>query len=175
MDTQLDPAAGGATRPVKAPPCGVVIFGAGGDVTKRLLMPALYTLARGGRLSNKFALIGIDRSEKSHEDFREELADGVRRFVSDTAEASVAEPFDAKTWDFLAARMIHVDGNVLQPELYGRLAEALKTIETEHGTGGNVIFYLAVASSLFGPVIDGLAASGLMEEQNRRWRRVLIA
>src|SRR6267143_4339500 len=174
MDTQLDAAAGRATRPTKAPPCAMVIFGASGDLTKRLLMPALYNLARAGRLSDKFALIGVDRSEKSHDDFREELADGVRRFVSDTAEASVAEPFDAKTWGFLAARMTHVDGNVLQPELFGRLAEALKTIETEHGTGGNVIFYLAVASSLFGPVIDGLAASGLMEETNGRWRRVII-
>src|SRR6266853_2776212 len=174
MDTQLDPAAGRATRPTKAPPCAMVIFGASGDLTKRLLMPALYNLARAGRLSEKFSLIGVDRSEKSHEDFRKELAEGVRRFVSDTATASVAEPFDAKTWDFLAARMTHVDGNVLQPELYSRLAEALKAIETEHGTGGNVIFYLAVASSLFGPVIDGLAASGLMEETSGSWRRVII-
>ncbi len=174
MDTQLDPATGRMTRPTKAPPCAMVIFGASGDLTKRLLMPALYNLARAGRLSDKFSLIGVDRSEKSHEDFREELAEGVRRFVSDTATASAAEPFDAKTWDFLAARMTHVDGNVLQPELYGRLAEALKAIETEHGTGGNVIFYLAVASSLFGPVIDGLAASGLMEEKDDRWRRVII-
>src|SRR5713226_9414335 len=174
MDTQLDPAAGRAMRPSKAPPCTMVIFGASGDLTKRLLMPALYNLARASRLSEKFALIGVDRSEKSHEDFREELAEGVRHFVSDTATAPVAEPFDAKTWDFLAARMTHVDGNVLQPELYRRLAEALKAIETEHGTGGNVIFYLAVASSLFGPVIDGLAASGLMEETNGHWRRVII-
>src|ERR1700692_2902240 len=83
--------------------CLMVIFGAGGDLTKRLLMPALYNLARAGRLSDKFALIGVDRSEKSHEDFREELAEGVRRFVSDTAEASVAEQFDAKTWDYIAA------------------------------------------------------------------------
>src|SRR5216684_1392856 len=174
MDTQLDPAAGRAMRPVKAPSCAMVIFGASGDLTKRLLMPALYNLARASRLSEKFALIGVDRSEKSHEDFREELADGVRHFVSDTATAPVAEPFDAKTWDFLAARMTHVDGNVLQPELYSRLAEALKAIETEHGTGGNVIFYLAVASSLFGPVIDGLAASGLMDETDAHWRRVII-
>src|SRR5712692_7794685 len=175
MDTQLDPAAGRAMRPAKAPPCAMVIFGASGDLTKRLLMPALYNLARASRLSEKFALIGVDRSEKSHEDFREELAEGVRHFVSATATAPVAEPFDAKTWDFLAACMTHVDGNVLQPELYSRLAEALKAIETEHGTGGNVIFYLAVASSLFGPVIDGLAASGLMEETDGHWRRVIIA
>src|SRR5437899_10841232 len=102
MDTQLDPAAGRATRPAKAPPCAMVIFGASGDLTKRLLMPALYNLARAGRLSDKFALIGVDRSEKSHEDFREEVADGVRRFVSDSAEASVAETFGAKPYCVLA-------------------------------------------------------------------------
>src|ERR1700686_5905329 len=115
MDAQRDPAAGRATRPATAPPCAMVIFGASGDLTKRLLMPALYNLAKAGRLSDKFALIGIDRSEKSHEDFREELADGVRRFVSDPAGASGAEPFDAKTWDFLAGRMTNVDGHVLEP------------------------------------------------------------
>jgi glucose-6-phosphate 1-dehydrogenase len=174
MDTQLDPAAGRAPRPAKAPPCAIVIFGASGDLTKRLLMPALYNLAKAGRLSDKFALIGVDRSEKSHEDFREELADGVRRFVSDTATASVAEPFDAKTWDFLAARMTHVDGNVTEPELYRRLGEALEVLKKEHGTGGNVIFYLAVASSLFGTVVDGLAASGLTKEADGSWRRVII-
>src|SRR5712691_4772908 len=149
MVTQLDPAAGHSVRPAKAPPCAIVIFGASGDLTKRLLMPALYNLAKAGRLSDKFALIGVDRSEKAHEDFREELAQGVRRFVSDTASASVAEPFDEKTWNYIAARMTHVDGDVTNPELYRELAEALKAMETEHGTGGNVIFYLAVASSLF--------------------------
>ena len=174
MDTQLDPANGRARRPPKAPPCAIVIFGASGDLTKRLLMPALYNLAKAGRLSDKFALIGVDRSAKSHEDFREELADGVRRFVSDTATATVAEPFDAKTWDFLAARMTHVDGDVTKPELYRRLGEALDVLKREHGTEGNVIFYLAVASSLFGTVVDGLAASGLTKESGGGWRRVII-
>ena len=174
MDTQLDPAAGHSARPAKAPPCAIVIFGASGDLTKRLLMPALYNLAKAGRLSDKFALIGVDRSEKSHEDFREELAQGVRRFVSDTATSSVAEPFDAKTWDFLATRMTHVDGDVTEPELYRELAKSLEAIEAKHGTGGNVIFYLAVASSLFGTVVDGLAASGLTTETDGHWRRVII-
>src|ERR1700693_1863039 len=134
MDTGVEPVSTGRARGETAPPCAIVIFGASGDLTKRLLMPALYNLAKAGRLSDKFALIGVDRSEKSHDDFRQELADGVRRFVSDTATASVAEPFDAKTWDFIAARMTHVDGNVAQPELYRRLGEALDAIETEHGT-----------------------------------------
>ena len=61
MDSQHDPRGGRAVRPAKAPPCAIVIFGASGDLTKRLLMPALYNLAKAGRLSDKFALIGVDR------------------------------------------------------------------------------------------------------------------
>jgi glucose-6-phosphate 1-dehydrogenase len=174
MDRQTDPAAGSAVGPAKAPPCAIVIFGASGDLTRRLLMPALYNLAKAGRLSDKFALIGVDRSEKAHEDFREELAQGVRRFVSDTATARVTESFDENTWNYIAARMTHVDGNVADPELYRRIGEALKVIESEHGTAGNVLFYLAVSNALFGTVVDGLAASGLTTETDGHWRRVII-
>jgi glucose-6-phosphate 1-dehydrogenase len=74
----------------RAPPCAMVIFGASGDLTKRLLMPALYNLARARRLSEHFAVIGVDRSEWSEDNFRAHLAEGVRSFVSDTGGAGPA-------------------------------------------------------------------------------------
>jgi glucose-6-phosphate 1-dehydrogenase len=174
MDTRLDPAPGKTARGLQPPPCAMVIFGSSGDLTKRLLIPALYNLAKAGRLSDKFALIGVDRTDRSHEAFREYLADGVRSFISDTATGPVTAPFDARAWEFLAARMTHLQGDVTDPAMYEQLGQTLKAIETEHGTGGNVVFYLAVASQLFGPVIDRLAAAGLLQEQNGYWRRVII-
>jgi glucose-6-phosphate 1-dehydrogenase len=48
----------------QAPPCTLVIFGAGGDLTKRLLMPAIYNLAKAKLLSDKFAIIAVDRTPK---------------------------------------------------------------------------------------------------------------
>jgi glucose-6-phosphate 1-dehydrogenase len=174
MNNAQDSTASRVGRGHRAPPCAMVIFGANGDLTKRLLMPGLYNLAKARRLSEKFAIIGIDRSEWSHENFRANLAEGVRSFVSDTAAGSVAEEFDADTWDVIASRMSHIDGDATNPELYHRLAEALKKIETEHGTGGNVIFYLAVASSLFGTIVERLAEAGLTEEKDGQWRRVII-
>jgi glucose-6-phosphate 1-dehydrogenase len=152
----------------------MVIFGSSGDLTKRLLIPALYNLAKAGRLSDKFALIGVDRTDRSHEEFRAYLAEGVRSFVSDTGTGPVTAPFDARAWEFLAARMTHLKGDVTDPEMYDRLAQALKEAESEHGTGGNVVFYLAVAASLFGPVVERLAAAGLTHEENEHWRRVII-
>src|ERR1700693_5461755 len=152
MDSTHDLPSGRLGRGHRAPPCSMVIFGANGALTKRLLMPGLYNLAKARRLSEKFAVIGIDRSEWSQENFRANLAEGVRSFVSDTAIGSVAEEFDADSWDIIASRMSHLDGDATNPEIYGRLARVLKKVETEHGTGGNVIFYLAVASSLFGTI-----------------------
>src|SRR5438874_13577590 len=48
----------------QAPPCTLVNFGAGGDLTRRLLMPAIYNLSRAKLLSNKFAIIAVDRTPK---------------------------------------------------------------------------------------------------------------
>jgi glucose-6-phosphate 1-dehydrogenase len=174
MDLRLDLPPGRTARAVQAPPCAMVIFGSSGDLTKRLLIPALYNLAKAGRLSDKFALIGVDRTDRSHEEFRAYLAEGVRSFVSDTGTGPVTAPFDARAWEFLAARMTHLKGDVTDPAMYEQLGEALKEVETVHGTAGNVVFYLAVAASLFAPVVERLAAAGLTREENEHWRRVII-
>ena len=174
MDIRLDWPPGRTARAVQGPPCAMVIFGSSGDLTKRLLIPALYNLAKAGRLSDKFALIGVDRTDRSHEEFRAYLAEGVRSFVSDTATGPITAPFDARAWEFLAARMTHLKGDVTDPEMYDRLRETLTAVDTEHGTAGNVVFYLAVAASLFGPVVEQLAAAGLTREEDQHWRRVII-
>src|SRR6059058_4067267 len=174
MDIRTDWPPARTARAIQAPPCAMVIFGSSGDLTKRLLMPALYNLAKAGRLSDRFALIGIDRTDRSNEEFRAYFAEGVRSFVSDTATGAITEPFDVRAWDFLAARMSRLKGDVTDPATYDRLREALKEADTVHGTAGNVVFYLAVASALFGPVVDMLAEAGLTEEKDGRWRRVII-
>ena len=162
----------------QAPPCTMVIFGTSGDLTRRLLMPAIYNLAKDGRLSEHFALVGVDRSKRTMHQFHDDLGDGIRKFVSDTAGHSEAggggEPFDEKAWSFLTHRTNLVDGDVTQPLTYKKIADDLQRAAKEHGTGGNAVFYLAVASALFGPIIENLAAAGLMEEKDGYWRRVII-
>ena len=163
-----------AQRAPQAPPCTMVIFGAGGDLTKRLLIPAIYNLAKDKLLSDKFAIIAADRTPKPPEAYRDYLAEGVRSFVSDTASGGETEPFDAKTWDYLASRITHFAGDFTTPETYARLGDLLKTVENQFHTDGNVVFYLAVASQLFGPIIERLGESGLAAEQKGAWRRVII-
>src|ERR1700687_5818445 len=90
-------------RASKAPPCTLIIFGAGGDLTKRLLMPAIYNLSKAKLLSEKFAIIAVDRTPNPVEAFRDYLAEGIRSFVSDTASGPATEPFDKAAWEFVAS------------------------------------------------------------------------
>ena len=166
--------AGTTQRAPKAPPCTMVIFGAGGDLTKRLLMPALYNLAKDKLLSDNFAIVAGDRTPKPADAFRDYLAEGVKSFVSDTGSGGESEPFDAKAWDLIASRITHFAGDFTSPDTYTKLADLLKKIEGESKTGGNVLFYLAVAEQLFGAIVERLGAAGLAEEKDGRWRRVII-
>jgi glucose-6-phosphate 1-dehydrogenase len=161
-------------RAAKAPPCTMVIFGAGGDLTKRLLMPAIYNLEKGKLLSDNFAIVAADRTPKPAKDYRDYLADGVRSFVSDTGSGGEVEPFDPAAWDFVASRITHFAGDFTTSDTYARLADLLEKIAAERQTGGNVVFYLAVASQLFGTIIERLGEAGLAQEQNGGWRRVII-
>jgi len=165
---------GAPQRGGKAPPCTVVIFGATGDLTARLLMPAIYNLSRTGLLADNFALIGIGRSPESDDTFRQSQTDAIKRFVGGGGEGSSGGGLDEKAWDFIASRMSYMSGDVTKPEMYQGLKQKLDDISKASGTQGNVLFYLAVAASLFGPIIDQLGAGGLAAEEDGRWRRVII-
>src|ERR1700730_5415688 len=103
MDVQVEDRSTALVKPRrKGPPCTLIIFGAGGDLTKRLLMPAIYNLVKAKLLSEKFAIIAVDRTPKPVEAFREYLAEGIRSFVSDTASGPATEPFDENAWGLKA-------------------------------------------------------------------------
>src|ERR1700739_5013201 len=124
-------------RASKAPPCTLVIFGAGGDLTKRLLMPAIYNLSKAKLLSEKFAIIAVDRTPKPVEDFRDYLAEGIRSFVSDTPADPATEPFDKEAWEFVASRITHFAGDLTQSDTYARLFQTHETIAAQSNTGGH--------------------------------------
>src|SRR5438309_8969021 len=105
MDSRVDRTNRPQTPAHQAPPCTLVIFGAGRDLTRRLLMAAIYNLAKAKLLSDKFAIIAVDRTPKPVDAYRDYLADAIRSFVSDTAAGPATEPFDAQAWNFIASRI----------------------------------------------------------------------
>ncbi len=95
-----------------------MIFGAGGDLTRRLLVPALYNLVRTGLLPDEFSLIGVDRQELSDASFRDRLDEAVRSFAIDKT-SSV--DFDETQWKHLLSQMSYIRGDFGDPSLYETL------------------------------------------------------
>jgi glucose-6-phosphate 1-dehydrogenase len=169
-----------APSPTPADPCAMVIFGAAGDLTRRLVTPALYNLARTGLLPESFALIGVDHAEATTESWRGQLYESLKSFVGAPGGEFSIDRIDEAAWSRLAGTMAYLRGDITKPELYGALAGVLSRAETAQASRGDVLFYLAVGDRFFGTVVDGMAAAKLTEQDEtpgvsrRFWRRVVI-
>src|SRR6478672_10723232 len=146
----------------RAPPATLVIFGAAGDLTKRLLVPALYNLAKSGALSDKLAIVGVDHNDRSTEDW-----------IHTLSELRDPKTLDANTWSWLTSRMQFLQGDFLDPDAYKRLGQLLAKRQQEQGVG-SALFYMAVADRFFGPIIEHLGKAGLANQSESAWRRVII-
>src|SRR5690242_8839551 len=91
-----------------ADPCAMVLFGAGGDLTKRLVVPALYNLARTGVLPDNFALIGVDHGDRDTEAWRGQLLDMLKSFVGNASSEFNVDGIDQAAWDRLAKTMTYL-------------------------------------------------------------------
>ncbi len=159
---------------VAAPPCAMVIFGAAGDLTKRLVVPALYNLVNAKRLPQGFQLVGVDLADKTAETWRQGLTDMMNEFVTQGGGEFEADHIDQTAWRWLTDRMTYLRGDLNDPGTYRRLGEHLAALDRTAGTAGNHLFYLAIADRFFASVVAGLGAAGLVTEENGRWRRVVI-
>ena len=163
MSEQLsDPKALSKSDP--APPCTLVIFGASGDLTKRLLMPSLYNLRLGGLVADGFGIIGVDRVERSDDDFRQYLTKDMEDFVGRGGEFNPSK-IDMSAWDWVRDHIQYQVGDLNDPKLYEALGQRVK---------GNAVFYLAVAAHFFGPIVEHLADAGLMKQESGAFRRVVV-
>jgi glucose-6-phosphate 1-dehydrogenase len=150
----------------KGEPCVLVVFGAAGDMTRRLLVPSLYNLACDGLLSPGFAVIGVAHEPLTTQAFRERMSTEVRRFTT-------RKDFDERVWADLCGRLHYVTGRFEEDAAYGRIAELLDTLSGAHETGGSALFYLATPPAVFGLISRKLTAAGL-NAHPRGWRRLIV-
>ncbi len=149
-----------------ADPCVMVIFGASGDLTKRMLLPSLYHLAKKKLLPAEFALLGCAIDSMSQDDFRNRVRSDLREFGG--------APDQCKFCDWLLERLYYVSGDFQKPEIYQQMKSLLAEIDEKHHTNGSYFYYLATTPTLIGPIVEQLGAAGLAEENDGRWRRVVI-
>jgi glucose-6-phosphate 1-dehydrogenase len=145
-------------RSGSAPPAAIVIFGASGDLTRRKLVPALFSLFRQRLLAPETAIVGVARSQLSDDEFRERMREGVAELAR--------QQFEDEEWEEFAPRLHYMAGSTDDSETFERLRDLLAQLDEGNGTSGHRLFYLSTAPSLFAPIIEGLGRVGLNREDS---------
>ena len=144
----------------------VVIFGATGDLTRRKLIPALYSLRCFGGLGSRCEVIGTGRTTMSGEEFRARMREAVTAAAPDGS-----GPGDSR-WPDFEPQLHYLSGDPSDPGFYPRLAAELEA-RRSGGASPNTLFYVATPASLAQPIIEGLGASGLARSRNG-WSRIVL-
>ncbi|MFX3632300.1 MAG: glucose-6-phosphate dehydrogenase [Candidatus Pristimantibacillus sp.] len=141
------------------------LFGATGDLAKRKLFPALFSLYKEGKLSEKFAVIGLARRSRTNEQFRSDVYDSIVEFCRYKAD-------DAELWKRFAEHFEYMPLDINNVDAFRELNKLSEQLDVKFDITGNRLFYLALAPELFGPVSFNLRNGGLLESKG--WHRVVI-
>ncbi len=145
-----------------APDYTLVIFGASGDLTQRKLIPAVFSLFRQNLLPPGFRLIGYARSEMTDQQFRTRLTESLTEHCPDCSSENPA-------WKKFIDCISYCPGQYDSPDNFAQLAQRI------HSSGSaNVLFYLSTPPSVFVPIIQGLADSGLSKPPQNGFARIII-
>ncbi len=150
----------------QAPACTFVIFGAGGDLTGRLLMPALYNLRLAGLLDEQFRIIGVDVRAMDDAAFRTHLGEAMAHFVAERR-GDAGGALDQPAWDWMSARLSYLAGDFADPATFERLGALLPA-------GGNAVFYCATAARFFDTLAGQLHRAGLLRQEAGAFRRMVV-
>jgi len=168
-DQRLQGVAANAGRVME--PCTLVLFGASGDLTQRMVMPAIFRLARRGVLSPEFHLIGYARTRMTDDEFRARMRKAVMREPREG---------DEQAWTDFAPRLSYIpaqyDGDDLQG--YAELAHRFEQLDRGTGAGARRLFYLATPPALFSPIMKHLSDAKLAGQAHHPatggWARFVI-
>ncbi|MDO4017688.1 glucose-6-phosphate dehydrogenase [Clavibacter michiganensis] len=149
-----------------AGPSSLIIFGVTGDLSRKKLMPAVYDLANRGLLPPGFALIGFARRDWEDQDFEQVVYEAVKQYSR--------TKFDEDVWRQLAQGIRFVQGTFDDDEAFQTLKDITEELDRERGTMGNHAFYLSIPPKSFPLVTEQLRRSGLADQKESHWRRVVI-
>jgi glucose-6-phosphate 1-dehydrogenase len=148
--------------------CIITIFGASGDLTRRKLIPALFALFTENHMPDKFAILGVSRSELTDEDFREGMGKGVKEF------SGVKSENDDHLNNFL--KNLHYESiQTAETKEYEKVKVRLSEIARNLEIQENVLYYLSTPPELYSIISDNLNAHGLNQQDKRgMWRRIIV-
>ena len=151
-----------------AEPSTIVIFGASGDLTRRMLLPALYNLMVDKALPPQCPIVGYARTEWNDRGFREHAKEAVSEFSR--------RPIDPESWARFEESLFYVAGEYDKTPHHSRLTERLEQLENERTIPGNHLYHLAVPPSAYAPIIHELGQGGHVRPHGAggHWSRIII-
>ena len=159
---EANPLVEGLRLPRTPDPCALVIFGASGDLTRRKLFPALYSLAVRRLLPERFGIVGVARTEQTTKQWIAEMKKAVTEYGRDELRAD--------PWDELAEGMRYVATDFADDKGEDAVVDALRELDEQRGTGGNRVYYLAVPPVAFETIVDELGERRSADG----WTRLII-
>lgn len=138
----------------------LVIFGASGDLTQRKLVPSIYQMKLERRLPPELTIVGVSRSDWSHDFFREHLREGIEQFGGGLQSEAI--------WQEFAKGLFYCPGDIDRPESYQKLKAFLGELDEQRRTRGNRVFYLSVAPRFFGEAAQQLGAAGMLADPTKQ-------
>lgn len=141
-----------ACAEVKAPPCGLIVFGASGDLVQRKLLPSVFEMFSRELLNPNFYLLGCGRSRFNDRQFRDTAAGDLRKALGGVS-TDVLNRF--------IANLYYIIGDYGDQSFYNSIAEKLNDLDRVHNVEGGRVFYLAVPPLLYGTIVEGLDKAGL--------------
>jgi len=147
-------------------PCGIIIFGASGDLTFRKIMPALYKLFCNDSLPGSFFVLGCGRTGLDDEAFRQKMHDAICK----------RGECDLVRWKDFAQKLYYVTLDYNDKASYGSMAKILNELDSQYATQKNRLLYLAIPPFLFEPVINKIGEAGLSCEEgcSGLWTRIVV-
>jgi glucose-6-phosphate 1-dehydrogenase len=143
-------------------PCSIVIFGASGDLTRRKIFPALYSLAIRRLLPERFGIVGVARTEQTTKQWVAEMKKAVKAYGRDELRTDV--------WNELAAGMRYVSTDFADDRGEDDVVDALRDLDEKRGCGGNRVYYLAVPPAAFETIVNELGE----RRSSEGWTRLIV-
>jgi glucose-6-phosphate 1-dehydrogenase len=150
------------------PPCIAVIFGGGGDLSHRKLLPALYNLSVDGALPHNFAILGFAMEDFSDESYRAFARDGIEKFSR--------RPVIEDQWKKFAPLLHFNRGSFDEQRDYENLRKRLEQLDQEYSTVGNRVFYFAIPPEFIDACSEHLTDAKLITppDQDGPFTRVVV-
>jgi len=147
----------------------LVIFGASGDLTVRKLVPALCDLNNQNLLPEKFAVLGVGRTEMDDNGFRVKMKEGIQHFLANTPCGIPDNHQEA----FLK-NLYYISINTSDNNDYIKLKQRITELDIMFQMGGNYLFYLATPPNMYEPIINNISAQKLNITPTGSWRHIII-